>query len=457
MAEERGGTGEARAGGARGHDGPARILGLVDTVALVVGIVIGAGIFRAPSTVASSASGVGAVLAAWLLGGLVSLAGALCYAELAAAYPHAGGDYHFLRRAYGHGPAFLFAWARVTVIPTGSVALLGFVVGDYAGGLLGRPGASAFIAALTVAAVTALNAAGLALARRAQLVLAAVLVLALVGVIAAGLAVEAPPAVAADAAPPDRPAFGLAMVFVLLAYGGWNEAAYASAELRGGRRALATALVTSIAAITVLYLLANVAYLRGLGLAGVRGSDAVAADLLTRAVGPPGAAAVAAVVAAAAISSANATLLLGARMVWAFGNDVGVEGLSRWSGRARTPVNAVLLQGAVALALVGAGALSRDGFEAMVAYVSPVFWAFFLLTGLAVFVLRRREPRAPRPFAVPLYPLTPLVFCAACAWLLWSSLVHAGPGAALGAGVLVAGLVPLWWSSRRAGARARAT
>jgi amino acid transporter len=379
----------------------------------------------------------------------------MCYAELAATYPHAGGDYHFLSRALGRPVAFLFAWARLTVIPTGSVALLGFVFGDYAADLLGAPEASGPLAAAMVVAVTLVNAAGLRIARGVQNVLTIALVLGLVAVIATGLSL---PAAAPPATPtPARPAFGLAMVFVLLAYGGWNEAAYVSTELRGGRRTIATALVGSLLLVMLLYVLANLAYLRGLGVDGVRGSSAVAADLLARGLGPAGATAIAAIVMAAVLTSANATLLMGSRMVWAFGRDFPLFGpLGRWSARASSPVNAILLQGAIAFALVGLGIASRRGFEAMVAYTAPVFWLFFLLTGVSLFVLRRRDPGAARPFRVPFYPATPALFCATCTFLFWSSLVYAGPGAIAGVAVLAAGLAPMWFSLRRAPARPHA-
>jgi basic amino acid/polyamine antiporter, APA family len=443
------GAARRRAGGDR--DAPARVLGTGDAIALVLGIVIGAGIFRAPSVVAQGGDGVAAVLGAWIAGGVVSLAGAMCYAELAAAYPHSGGDYHFLRRALGPRVAFLFAWARITVIPTGSVALLGFVFGDYVAAGLGLPGASGAFAALMVVGLTAANVAGLQVARRTQVVLTIALVAGLLLVIATGLAL--PPAPPEPAGPATAP-LGLAMVFVLLAYGGWNEAAYVSAELRGGRRAIAGALVASLLVVTALYVLANVAYLRGLGLAGVRASEAVAADLLARGLGTAGARAVAAVVALAALTSANATLLLGSRLVYAFGRDEALfSTLGRWSGRAGTPVNAVLLQGGIALGLVLFGVASRRGFEAMVAYTAPVFWLFVLLTTISLFVLRRTDPDAPRPFRVPLYPITPALFAATCLYLLWSSVRHAGAGAIAGVLVLATGLVPLRLSHRRVPAR----
>jgi amino acid transporter len=438
-----------RAGSEAGAAAPRPALRIADTIALTLGIVIGAGIFRAPPAVAASVSGEALLLAAWLSGGVVSLAGAMCYAELATAYPHAGGDYHFLTLAFGRRIAFLFGWARLTVIPTGSLALLAFVFEDHALELLPFRPPAGVLAGVMVIAVTLLNVAGLQVARSLQNALTAALVLGLLALIATGFLVE--PAPAAAAAASSRPAFGLAMVFVLLTYGGWNEAAYVSAELRGGRRALATALTVSLAAVTALYVLANAALLRGLGLEGMRRSDAVAVDLLARGVGDGASHAIAAIVIAAVLTSANATLLMGSRQVWAFGRDFPLFArLGRWSARAGSPVNAVLVQGAIAVGLVVVGARARSGFETAVAYTAPVFWLFFLLTGVALFVLRRRDPAAARPFRAPFHPVTGIVFIAACAFLLWSSVAYAGAGAVAGLAVLAAGLIPMWLSFRRA-------
>ncbi len=287
---------------------PVPALATVDAVALILGIVIGAGIFRAPPAVAANSGSAVAMIAAWALGGLVSLAGAMCYAELACAYPSAGGDYHFLARALGRGVAFLFGWARLTVIPTGSLALLGFVFGDYAAQALGVPASASGLAAAMVIGVTLLNLGGLRPARGVQNALTAALVLGLVALISTGLLVAPAPQGAAPAA---QPSFGLAMVFVLLTYGGWNEAAYVSAELRGGRRAIVTALAVAVGAVTLLYVLVNVAYLRGLGLAGMERSGAVASDLFSRGLGAWGGRAFALLVVAAVITSANGTLFMG--------------------------------------------------------------------------------------------------------------------------------------------------
>ena len=440
---------------ARAAAGPRPALGPLDVMALVVGIVVGAGIFRTPSLVAGASASETAVLVAWALGGLVSLAGALCYAELATAYPNAGGDYHYLHRAFGRNLAFLFAWARLTVIPTGSIALISFVFGDYASQLapLG-PSSSAVYAAIAVVGLTALNVAGLGPGKWAQNLMTIALVVGLVMVVVAGLAVEAP-AAAQPSGTGSGTAWGLIMIFVLLTYGGWNDAAYVSAEVRGGRRSIAWALIASIGVVTALYVLVNLAYLRGLGLAGVAASKAPAADLMLRAAGEGGAVLVAVLVMLAALTSANATTIMGARTSYALGRDEPLFGaLGRWNERASGPVMALVVQGAIALLLVGFGALTRKDFETLVEYTAPVFWFFFLMTGLSLFVLRAREPGVERPFRVPLYPLTPALFCATCAYLLYSSVAYTGVGAAVGLAVLGAGVVPLWLARRSERARA---
>jgi len=430
---------------------PEQVLELRDAIALIVGLVVGAGIFKSPSVVAANAGGAWTMLAAWLLGGILSLIGALCYAELATAFPHAGGDYHFLTRAYGRKLSFLFAWARLSVITTGSIALLAFVFGDY-GSRLYSLGAhsSALYAALIVIALTAVNIAGVRAGAGTQNWLTIVEVLGLLAVVVAGLVIAPAAAAAPPAVASGPPAFGLCMVFVLLTYGGWNEAAYISAELKEGRRNMLRALVWSMFILTALYLLVNLAYLRGLGLAGMARSQVVAADLLEQVWGSAGARLISVMIAVSALTSINATIMVGARSNYALGCDWPILGfLGRWNARTGSPTRALLLQGAVALALIAFGAFMRQGFETMVDYTAPVFWLFFLLIGIALFVLRWREPQRARPFRVPLYPLLPLAFCASSAWLLYSSLAYTRLGALVGVGVLAAGLPLLALALRR--------
>ena len=437
---------------AGGRAVPVPTLTLKDAVAITVGIVVGAGIFRTPSLVAANAASENVVLLIWLAGGLVTLVGALCYAELATTYPHAGGDYHYLTRAYGRPLAFLYAWSRIAVVQTGSVALLAFVVGDYASQLfsLGTYSSSVY-AVIVVVALTGLNVAGVRQGSGAQNWLTAVEVLSVVIVIVAGLAFATDaPAVAPTAQSAPESSLGLALVFVLLTYGGWNEAVYVSAEVENPRRNIARALLLSIGLITGLYLLINWAFLRGLGLEGLGASDAAAADLMRRAAGEGGARFVSVLVVVSALTSANATVITGARTNYALGRDFRLfDFLGRWHERAHTPTNALLVQGAIALALVFAGSFAREGFTAMVEYTAPVFWLFFFLAGLSLIVLRSREPEVERPFSVPLYPLTPVLFCIACLYMLQASLAYTGAGALAGVLVLLAGVPVLLLARQR--------
>jgi amino acid transporter len=429
---------------------PRPTLGVADAVAIIVGIVVGAGIFKTPALVAGNVDGVSTLLLAWVLGGLVSLIGALCYAELASAYPDAGGDYHFLTRAYGQRLSFLFAWGRLTVIQTGSIALLAFVLGDYATAVVPLgPYSTAVYAAVVVAVLTLLHVGGIPRTVFTQNLLTAVEVLGVVLVIVVGLVAPGGPPAAATAA--GTPAgFGLVMVFVLLTYGGWNEASYVSAEVRDPGRNMARALVLSILVVTVLYVLVNVALVRGLGLAGLAASKAPAADLLERLTGRGTAVLVSVMVVVSTLTSINATIFTGARSAYAVGRDFApFRFLGYWHPARQTPVNALVVQAAMALVLILIGALTRRGFETMVEYTAPVFWAFILLAGVALFVLRRRDPGRPRPFRVPFYPVTPLLFCATCVYLLYSSLAYTGFGALLGVGVVLAGGVVLL-ATRRA-------
>ena len=435
---------------------PVPTLALKDAVGIIVGIVIGAGIFRTPSLVAANVTSEANALLLWLVGGVISLIGALCYAELTTTYPHTGGDYHYLTKAYGRPLSFLFVWSRVTVIQTGSAALLAFVFGDYASQLfpLGEFSPSIY-AAIVLVLLTGLNMLGVKHGTRTQNLLTVIEVFSLVLIIVAGLFLIETPATGGTAPPVQNStgAAGLAMVFVLLTYGGWNEAAYISAETNG-RRDVARALVLSILVITVLYLLANWAYLRGLGLTGVASSEAVAADLLQRAMGQSGALFVSLLVAISALTSANATIFTGARTNYAFGRDFQLfRLLGRWHPRANSPVNALLIQGVIALALVLIGTLTRKGFQTMVEYTAPVFWFFFFLVGLSVIILRIKEPDVQRRFRTPLYPLLPVLFCASCLYMLRASIAYTGIGALVGLAVLVTG-IPVFWLARSSYRRA---
>ena len=429
---------------------PRPTLSVIDAVAVIVGIVIGVGVFKSPSDVASHVGSDITFLLVWPVGGIISLVGALCYAELATAYPHAGGDYHYLARSFGTDIAILFAWARLTVIQTGSIAVLAFVFGDYVSQLLPLGNYSSPIyAALAIASLTVLNSIGVRQGKWTQNLLTAAKVLGLLLVSLVGLAFS-PSASAVSAAPSPQAAYGLAMIFVLLAYGGWSEAAYISAELRDVQRNMTRALLWGISIITAIFLLTNLAYLKGLGLTAIGRSEVVAADLMRRAVGEGGAQFISFLIAISALGATNGTIFTGACTNYALGQDFSLFGfLGRWNERADTPTNALLAQGAIALALVLLGAMTRHGFATMVEYTAPVFWFFLLLTGLSLFVLRTKEPEILRPFRVPFYPFTPLLFCATSVYMLQASLTYTGVGALVGVGVWLAGVPVLLLARHR--------
>ena len=426
------------------HD-PRPTLGPAAAFAITIGIVVGAGIFRTPSLVAGASSSGAMMLMAWLVGGALSVVGALCYAELATTYPQAGGDYAYLRRAYGRRPAFLYAWARLTVIQTGSIVLLAYVIGDYMQQLFDLgPWSSSLYATATVVMLTAVNWWGVRQGTTVQNVLTAVEIAGVLLIIVAGLLFAPAAAPTHFGGGADGSSLGLVLVFVLLTYGGWNEAVYITSEVRDARRWMPRILVLSLIVIAALYLLVNLAYLRVLGLGGMAASDAVAADLVRAAFGPTGSAVMSAIVVAAALTSANATMITGARSVYAVGRDFPALGfIGRWDRQHGTPRAAMLAQGVLSLLLVGLAATAIDGFRTAVEYTAPVFWLFFLLVGLSLFVLRRRDPGRERPFRVPLYPVLPLLFCATSAYLLYSSLAYTGMGALVGVGVLALGGVLL--------------
>jgi basic amino acid/polyamine antiporter, APA family len=409
---------------------PRPALSVFDAVMIIAGIVIGGGIFAFPPLVAGMTGSVEWMFGAWMLGAVLALVGALCYAELATTFPNAGGDYHFLTKAYGKDVSFFFAWARVTVITAGSIALLAFVFGDYMSRVFSIGAhSSATYAALVVIVLTAVNIIGLRESSRTQNVMSALLVFGMLLVIVAGFMAPAPaPAAATAASAPAASAvpalFGTALLFVLFTFGGWNEAAYISAEVKGGNRSIAKVLVLAILLVTTIYLLFVAALVTGLGFEGLTQSKQVAADVAQRAFGTAGEKVIGAIVALAALTSINATMIVAARTNYSLGRDWRLFSfMGHWNSGRDAPVAAFIATGVMALSIVLVAAANQSGVKFMVDFTAPVFWLFFLLTGIGLFVLRFRYPQVARPFKVPLYPILPIVFVATCAFLLYRSLL----------------------------------
>ena len=253
-------------------DSPHAHLGLWDAVSIILGIVVGTAIFKTPQYVFANVHGPWMGMGCWLLGGVLALLGSLCYAELATTYPRMGGDYVYLTRAFGRSAGFLFGWAQLTVILTGSIGAMAYAFGDYAVEFFGwDPKHSVWLAVGSVAVLTILNVIGVVFGKTVQNLLTAVKVVGLGAIVVAGF-VWGGDASWASQQPMAGPGFGLAMVFVLYAYGGWNDAAFVAAEVRHRHRNMPLALILGTAGITVIYLLVNAAFLWGLGFEGVKAS-----------------------------------------------------------------------------------------------------------------------------------------------------------------------------------------
>ncbi|WP_373979500.1 APC family permease [Achromobacter sp. JD417] len=420
-------------------------LSVMDATVVLVGVVIGIGIFGFPPLVAQHAHTEAVYIGLWCAGGLVMLVGALCYAELGSAYPGAGGEYLYLTRAWGRRVGLMFAWARCSVIQTGAIAAVAFIYGDYAQRLLPLgPLGPAVHAAISVVVLTGLNMIGTRYSKRLQWVFTVLTLIALAAVLIASLTASGGESVTAASPAPlsgnTAGLLGMGMVFVLLTYGGWNEAAYLSGELRDPARNMSRVLLIGTAVVTSAYVLTNIALLEIFGLQGLRDTPALGAEVMQLAAGPYAAALLSLTICATALSTINGTIITGARVYYALGRDVPrLQALAGWSARNETPVSALVVQGVITLALVALGAFSQNSVQTMVAYTAPVFWLFMMLVAASVWRLRRLDPDRPRPFRVPLFPLPPLLLALTCAGLVVSSAMYAGAGALIGLAVLAAG------------------
>jgi amino acid transporter len=406
---------------------PKRELSLFDSTCIIVGIIIGSGIYQMAPDIARGAQTWWGVFAIWVVGGLLSLAGALSYAELATAYPREGGDYVYLNKAYGRWAGFLFGWAQLTVVRPGDIAVMAFAFATYGrqifDPLAAHPGVSQRVfAGAAVLILTIINILGVTQGKWTQNLLTTAKALGLLAIV--GVAVAAPRGagtpVSYDGLMPMT--WWLALIFVLFTYGGWNEMAYVAAEVKDPRRNIVRALVTGTAAVITLYLLVNGAFLYTLGYNGLATSKAVASDAIKTVFPVVGSRLISALVCISALGAVNGLIFTGARISYAMGEDHRLfRALGRWDQRTGTPVWALAVQGLIALALI----LAFGGYIDAVLYTAAAVYTFYLGTSLAVIVLRYKEPDVERPYKVIGYPVVPLVFVAACGFFLFKALTYA--------------------------------
>jgi APA family basic amino acid/polyamine antiporter len=439
-----------------------REIGALLGVALVVNATIGTGIFKTPAKVARLAGSSSAALAVWVAGALIALCGALTLAELAAAMPRTGGLYEYLRRAWGERVAFVFGWAKLTLlIPSavGSFAKLGAEAATSLLGLAPDPRRDTYAALGFLAVCAASNLLGVRASARQQAAVTAakyggVLLLAALGLFATAPTAAAVAALSAGAtAPPFAPAATVggcfaAMVPVMWAYDGWADLASLAGEVRDPGRSLPRALVAGTLAIALVYLLANVGYVRVLGLDGLRasttGSHMAAANLAALTLGAAGRRLLSALILVSCLGGCMSSLLTGSRVFV----PLAADGLFvRWLG-ALSPRTAVPSRAVVVAALLGAVYVLARSFEQLTEAFVVGYFPFYVLAVLAVFRLRAKEPALPRPFRVPLYPLPPLVFLAGAGVLLWGAAGDVDGSAGAACAVVLAG-VPVGWLWRR--------
>jgi amino acid transporter len=399
-------------------------------MAIIVGIVIGAGIYETAPLIARNVAGAGELYGAWVLGGLISLIGAACYAELATRLPKTGGDYVFLTRAYGRRLGFLFAWAEFWVMRPASIGAIAYIFARYADSLfLPAPDTRhfAWLAGAAVIVLTVINVLGVQSGKWTQNLLTSIKVLALLLIAAVGLLCIGCPRLHAAASPSGgNSSFALAMILVLFTYGGWNNLSYVAAEVERPERNILRALMGGILLIAALYLLVNAAFVNVLGLDGFSSSPSAATELLRLAFGEYGAIVIALLICITCLGNINGMIFTGARIYYALGTEHALyRWLGDWNETLDAPVRALTLQGLVTLGLIVAFAASGNAFERLVIFSAPFFWFFFTLVAFALFILRREGLDREGSYRVPLYPLTPILFCASTLLMLWASLSYA--------------------------------
>jgi len=428
-----------------------RSLGFTDLMLITIGTVIGSGIYLVPSVVLRQTGGhTGLAFAVWAVAGGLSLLGALTYAEIGAMKPEAGGLYAYLRDAFGPLPAFLYGWASFLVIASGSIAALAVAFANYLSPLLPFHVPGPVISVVVIAVVGLINIRGTRGSATVQnwttgakfgVLLLLSVVLTLRGNGGAGLPttpIEAPNASLAAG-------FGAAMIGVLWAYEGWQYVTFSAGEAKDPQRTFPRAISIATFLLIVLYLMANLGYVRALGPAGVANSQRVAADAIGTILGPVAGAVVSALILVSIFSALNGLVLTTPRMYYAMARDgLFFKKLTAVHPRFGTPAFAI-----VTLTVWGALLAASGTFSQLLTYAVFTGWIFYALGALAVMALRRSEPNAVRPFRVPGYPLTPILFVVAAVALVINTIVTQPGISSIGLGFVALGApVFYWWRAR---------
>lgn len=442
-------------------------LNLWDAVSIIVGIIIGVGIFQNPKDVAEKAPDAWLAMGTWLVGGILVMFGTLCFAELASAYPRSGGEFVYLTRAYGSLVGFLFAWTQLSVIRSCSIGWLAYMVGVYLIQFFDLSQSYVFpIAIGSLLGLTIINILGVTLGKVTQNIFTVAKILAMGVVIWIGwgwgswgnLNIAkvafggAHGFIHQSLAGPKPGWFIVAMVPVLWAYSGWNEAAYIVSEVKRPTKNLPRALLIGTSLVIVIYVLMNLSYLMALGIPRLADSEAAASELVNLAYPGRGKELISLIIGISALGAMNGMIITTSRLCHEFGTEHALfRHLGHWHAGLSTPLIALAFQaGLVGLMMIGVERLGKgdEKLDTMIQITGAVFWFFFLLTGFSVILLRRKNPTIDRPFKVPGYPWLPLIFCFSCGAMFLGTIVFQPKHALIGLGILLAGL-PLFFISNR--------
>ena len=426
-----------------------RRLGLFDATMLVMGGIIGSGIFLNSAEVARHVSTPFLIVGMWLVGGAIALAGAFVYAELAARRPEVGGQYAYLRDAWGPLPAFLYGWSLLLVIQSGGMAAVAIMFARHFLDLVHWPVADAAVASCALALLTIVNCLGVRAGSNVQNVLMLLKIAAILALVAAGVWLAAPYIDGASPAPTQRPAglaaIGAALTPVMFAYGGWQTASFLSGEMRDPRRDLARGLVLGVVGVVVLYTAVAWACLRTLGPQALAESRTPATTVMLIALGETGATLIALGIAVSALGFLSQSMLSAPRVYFAMAEDrLFFARVGRVDERTHAPVFAIVLQGVVAIAITLSGTYGQ-----ILNYVVSVDFIWFALTATALFVYRRRDP-GRASFQVPGHPWTTAFFMLACTATVLGTIYNHPADSAIGFGILLAGVPAFhYWQRRR--------
>jgi APA family basic amino acid/polyamine antiporter len=427
-------------------------LTLFDAIAVVVGTVIGSGIFLIPSAIASELDSLRSVLFVWVIGGILTLFGALSLAELGSMYPETGGLCTYLREAFGQLPAFLYAWALLVMIHSGSIAALATAFGLYAGQLVSMSAIEMrALSTLIILALTAASCIGIRAGKLLQNVIALSKIAGLMAIIFI-LSARGSHTVhlfagseASLSSPFSLAKFGIALVAVLWAYEGWHVVSFVAGEMKTPRADLPRALFFGTAIVMLIFLAANLGYYHTLSAAEIRGSNAVAALAVGRVLGPIASSTLSILILVSIVGSMNGLILTGPRVYYAMARE-GVfprTVFGQLNARHQTPMMALIVQGLWASLLVISGS-----YEQIFTDVIFTAWIFYGLAVAAVFVLRRTRPEAKRAFSVPGYPWPSLLFCSAALYVIVSTTIERPAGAAAGVALVGSG-IPVYFAWNR--------